>query len=192
MELYRRTKSEFYGEPIEEKKVEIKPEPELGLELNRIDPNGNPIRDNSKPLDDIVAKRLTFETRLPEGYSDEPFERAFWENANREVFNSLINKNQFNSSVPITVLQALSIRGITSLEELPQLTTNFFFDNKDGQRYVKGGSWFDPPYYATPGTSKSENPNVARAYIGFRTAMIRVGSPGFYNNKKNSKKKKKK
>jgi len=46
----------------------------------------------------------------------------------------------------------------------------------DKARVVKGGSWNDPPYYLSPGIRRYLNEDEASATIGFRCAMIRVGS----------------
>ena len=50
----------------------------------------------------------------------------------------------------------------------------------DRSRIYKGGSWKDRAYYLTPGTRRFLDEEKARADIGFRCAMTRVGgSTGF-------------
>jgi len=44
-------------------------------------------------------------------------------------------------------------------------------------RVYKGGSWKDRAYWLSPGTRRFLDQNLATDYIGFRCAMIRVGSP---------------
>jgi formylglycine-generating enzyme len=44
-------------------------------------------------------------------------------------------------------------------------------------RVYKGGSWRDRAYYLTPGSRRHLEENQSTAYIGFRCAMTRVGSP---------------
>lgn len=44
-------------------------------------------------------------------------------------------------------------------------------------RVYKGGSWNDRAYFLSPGTRRYLDQNEASAEIGFRCAMIRVGSP---------------
>lgn len=47
----------------------------------------------------------------------------------------------------------------------------------DKARVYKGGSWRDRAYYMNPGTRRFLDERQATAYIGFRCAMTRVGSP---------------
>lgn len=47
----------------------------------------------------------------------------------------------------------------------------------DKARVYKGGSWTDRAYYLTPGTRRFLDENQSTATIGFRCAMIRLGSP---------------
>ncbi len=47
----------------------------------------------------------------------------------------------------------------------------------DHSRVVKGGSWKDTPYFLSPGVRRFLDENDASATVGFRCAMIRVGSP---------------
>lgn len=60
-------------------------------------------------------------------------------------------------------------------------------------RVYKGGSWNDRAYYLSPGTRRYLDQNESSSEIGFRCAMIRVGSPsgnsfkGGNNFKKKSK-----
>lgn len=46
----------------------------------------------------------------------------------------------------------------------------------DKSRVVKGGSWNDPAYYLSPGVRRFLDEDAAASTIGFRCAMIRVGS----------------
>ncbi len=51
----------------------------------------------------------------------------------------------------------------------------------DKARVYKGGSWKDRAYWMSPGTRRYLNEKQSKAYIGFRCAMTRVGSPvGLY------------
>jgi len=47
----------------------------------------------------------------------------------------------------------------------------------DKAKVYKGGSWRDRAYYMVPGTRRFLDQRQATAYIGFRCAMTRVGSP---------------
>ena len=48
----------------------------------------------------------------------------------------------------------------------------------DHTRVYKGGGWNDRVYWLSPGTRRYLDETAARANLGFRCAMIRVGSPG--------------
>jgi len=48
----------------------------------------------------------------------------------------------------------------------------------DNSRVYKGGSWRDRAYWMTPGARRYLDQNASRDDLGFRCAMIRVGSPG--------------
>lgn len=47
----------------------------------------------------------------------------------------------------------------------------------DKARVYKGGSWRDRAYWLNPGTRRYLDQRQATAHIGFRCAMVRVGSP---------------
>lgn len=47
----------------------------------------------------------------------------------------------------------------------------------DKARVYKGGSWKDLAYYLSPGTRRYMDEDQAASYLGFRCAMIRMGSP---------------
>ncbi|MBE0674169.1 MAG: SUMF1/EgtB/PvdO family nonheme iron enzyme, partial [Bacteroidales bacterium] len=47
----------------------------------------------------------------------------------------------------------------------------------DNSRVIKGGSWKDRAYWLNPSTRRYLDQESARDDIGFRCAMIRVGSP---------------
>lgn len=51
----------------------------------------------------------------------------------------------------------------------------------DEARVYKGGSWRDRPYWLVPGTRRFLDQNKSTNDIGFRCAMVRVGSPGGFN-----------
>ena len=48
----------------------------------------------------------------------------------------------------------------------------------DHTRVYKGGGWNDRVYWLSPGTRRYLDETASRANLGFRCAMIRVGSPG--------------
>ncbi len=47
----------------------------------------------------------------------------------------------------------------------------------DKSRVYKGGSWRDRAYYMNPGSRRFLDQRQSNAYVGFRCAMTRVGSP---------------
>ncbi len=47
----------------------------------------------------------------------------------------------------------------------------------DNARVIKGGSWADRAYWLSPGARRYKEENKSDRTIGFRCAMIRVGSP---------------
>jgi len=47
----------------------------------------------------------------------------------------------------------------------------------DRSRVFKGGSWRDRAYWMNPGTRRFLDEDLSKAFIGFRCAMDRVGSP---------------
>ncbi|MFW5803728.1 MAG: gliding motility lipoprotein GldJ, partial [bacterium] len=52
----------------------------------------------------------------------------------------------------------------------------------DEVRVYKGGSWKDRAYWMSPGTRRFAHQETARDDLGFRCAMIRVGSPTGFGN----------
>jgi len=50
-------------------------------------------------------------------------------------------------------------------------------DGFDNVKVYRGGSWYDIAYYLSPGARRFYNADSSSATIGFRCAMIRVGSP---------------
>jgi formylglycine-generating enzyme required for sulfatase activity len=47
----------------------------------------------------------------------------------------------------------------------------------DKSRVYKGGSWRDRAYWLSPGTRRFLDQSESRDDLGFRCAMVRVGSP---------------
>ena len=55
----------------------------------------------------------------------------------------------------------------------------------DKARVYKGGSWNDRAYWMSPGTRRWLDENLSTSTIGFRCAMIRIGSPIGNSSKRN-------
>lgn len=56
----------------------------------------------------------------------------------------------------------------------PNAPNNSLYDNV---KVYRGGSWADIAYFLTPGSRRFHNADSSSAMIGFRCAMIRLGSP---------------
>ena len=66
-------------------------------------------------------------------------------------------------------------KDITTHENSTSLVT-------DNVKVYKGGSWKDRVYWMVPGTRRFLDKDMSTNDIGFRCAMIRVGSPGGFDN----------
>jgi gliding motility-associated lipoprotein GldJ len=62
-------------------------------------------------------------------------------------------------------------------QDLTQGNTDFVTLLNDDARVYKGGSWKDRAYWLNPATRRFLDQSESRDDIGFRCAMIRVGSP---------------
>ncbi len=60
-------------------------------------------------------------------------------------------------------------------EEMYEFGKNTLINNT--ARVYKGGSWNDRAYYLSSGTRRHLKQDKAKATIGFRCSMIRLGSP---------------
>lgn len=64
-----------------------------------------------------------------------------------------------------------------SIRMYAQETGDYFSLINDKARVYKGGSWKDRAYWLNPSTRRFLDQESSRDDIGFRCAMIRVGSP---------------
>jgi formylglycine-generating enzyme len=73
--------------------------------------------------------------------------------------------------------------------EEPDLTYEYGVTSviNDKARVIKGGNWTDRVYQATAGTRRFLDQDQSASYLGFRCAMIRVGSPIGNSKKKYNK-----
>jgi formylglycine-generating enzyme required for sulfatase activity len=62
-------------------------------------------------------------------------------------------------------------------QALDEDDSDFFTLINDNARVYKGGSWKDRAYWLNPSTRRFLDQESSRDDIGFRCAMIRVGSP---------------
>jgi formylglycine-generating enzyme required for sulfatase activity len=58
-----------------------------------------------------------------------------------------------------------------------QAENDYFTLINDNVRVYKGGSWKDRAYWLNPSTRRYLDQESSRDDLGFRCAMIRVGSP---------------
>jgi len=70
-----------------------------------------------------------------------------------------------------------SLRMYAQTEGAESGTNDFWTLIDDNARVYKGGSWKDRAYWLNPSTRRFLDQEESRDDIGFRCAMIRVGSP---------------
>ncbi len=90
--------------------------------------------------------------------------------------------------VPVTEEENIGRRNYKVADNIGNLDEMQAYDGKVGYdfgkgslisneaRVIKGGSWNDRAYWVNPGTRRFLNQNQAMPYIGFRCAMVSVGS----------------
>jgi len=103
-------------------------------------------------------------------------------NQNRRNYRYADNINygdgDVNSSINYDRLDSITMKNIAINSE-----NNFMYDYgktsmiNNQARVFKGGSWKDLVYWTVPGTRRFLDENQSTNDIGFRCAMIRVGSP---------------
>ncbi|MEL6675910.1 MAG: SUMF1/EgtB/PvdO family nonheme iron enzyme [Bacteroidota bacterium] len=74
-------------------------------------------------------------------------------------------------------LDDISYKPKESLLYNPDPNANPGNDGFDNVKVYRGGSWYDVAYYLSPGARRFFNADSSSATIGFRCAMVRVGSP---------------
>lgn len=94
-------------------------------------------------------------------------------NPNRREGQTVIRKDQWLDDVNYGDPQT---NGTASLlwNPDPNVEGRSDFDNV---KVYRGGAWKDVAYYLTPGSRRFFNADSSAAWIGFRSAMIRLGSP---------------
>jgi len=79
------------------------------------------------------------------------------------------DRENYKKSNVVDYLDGDEISGITYDEDASLITNT--------TRVIKGGSWNDRAYWLSPGTRRFIEQEQASSTVGFRCAMIRVGSP---------------
>jgi gliding motility-associated lipoprotein GldJ len=106
------------------------------------------------------------------------------ETSSRFNFRRSDNKNYMDGDVKSSIVEGDDWTG-----EETQGSSRMYYQGKgavkqgitslvtDNTRVYKGGGWNDRVYWLSPGTRRFLDENSSRANLGFRCAMIRVGSP---------------
>jgi gliding motility-associated lipoprotein GldJ len=97
--------------------------------------------------------------------------------AQRRNYRQSDNRNYIDGDYTSTINQAadwLAQDDIEGAEMYDYATTSMI---NDEAMVYKGGSWRDRQYWISPGSRRFLDKKQSTAYIGFRCAMTRVGSP---------------
>lgn len=137
--------------------------------------------DDFRPFRGNVYKTQKRDT---EGYIAEKdsLGRVIWrdvtteESLNRRNYRKADNKNYVDGDYASTIAKDwLDVpEGNTSNQMYDYGMTSMI---NDDARVFKGGSWKDRAYYLSPGTRRFLDAKQSTDNIGFRCAMVRVGSP---------------
>jgi len=98
----------------------------------------------------------------------------------RRNYNKSDNINYLDGDVQSSIFytegeEAVASKGNRLMYESTGATPTSLINDK--AKVYKGGSWRDRAYYMVPGSRRFLDQRQATAYIGFRCAMTRVGSP---------------
>ena len=101
------------------------------------------------------------------------------ENKDKKAYYKNYNDGDYESSVIDGNEWVTDIKGQSPNSErmYSQDPNNFTSLITDRSRVYKGGSWRDRAYWLSPGTRRYLDEEQSRDDLGFRCAMIRVGSP---------------
>jgi sulfatase modifying factor 1 len=99
------------------------------------------------------------------------------ESANRRNYRQSDNRNFIDGDYTSTVNQASDWTAPEEAEgaQMYDYSTTSMINND--ARVYKGGSWKDRQYWLSPGSRRFLDQSQRTAFIGFRCAMTRVGSP---------------
>jgi sulfatase modifying factor 1 len=121
-----------------------------------------------------IEQNLSIYKQIVDIYKDIGYNVAdtiFWK-ATHETKLNLFNID-YLPTYDMSVNDGLyEINRIERPDQLHKLTSPFLQGDESENRVIKGGSWLDTPYYLQVGARRAENPDSAKASIGFRTAMI--------------------
>ncbi len=103
--------------------------------------------------------------------------------ANRYNYQKSDYRNYLDGDVISSISSSLEWSGNADLPQTERMYAQNETDNdyvtliNDKARVIKGGSWKDRAYWLNPSTRRYLDQEASRDDLGFRCAMIRVGSP---------------
>jgi len=103
--------------------------------------------------------------------------------ANRYNYQKSDYRNYLDGDVISSISSSLEWSGNAELPQTERMYAQNETDNdyvtliNDKARVIKGGSWKDRAYWLNPSTRRYLDQEASRDDLGFRCAMIRVGSP---------------
>jgi len=103
--------------------------------------------------------------------------------ANRYNYQKSDYRNYLDGDVISSISSSLEWSGNADLPQTERMYSQNEVDNdyvtliNDRARVFKGGSWKDRAYWLNPSTRRYLDQEASRDDLGFRCAMIRVGSP---------------
>jgi len=103
--------------------------------------------------------------------------------ADRYNYQKSDYRNYLDGDVISSISSSLEWSGNADLPQTERMYSQNEIDNdyvtliNDRARVIKGGSWKDRAYWLNPSTRRYLDQEASRDDLGFRCAMIRVGSP---------------
>ncbi len=97
--------------------------------------------------------------------------------ANRRNYRQSDNRNYIDGDYTSTINQAADWTTQEDMENAKMYDYSLTSMINDEAMVYKGGSWKDRQYWISPGSRRFLDKNQSTAFIGFRCAMTRVGSP---------------
>ena len=148
----------------------------------------------SGETEEVTDSVLTTLTKDPQGYANAPADgksdipgRVKWREVSAAVSSdNLDERRNYKTSDYISYLDGdvnSSLYYADGEEAYSDKADKLMYEYaktsliNDKARVYKGGSWRDRAYWLNPGTRRYLDQRQATAHIGFRCAMVRVGSP---------------
>jgi formylglycine-generating enzyme len=99
------------------------------------------------------------------------------ESATRRNYRQADNRNYIDGDFTSTINQAADWTNTEDIENARMYDYSYTSMVNDKARVYKGGSWKDRQHWLSPGSRRFLDEQQSTSYIGFRCAMVRVGSP---------------